>query len=190
VLALLLRQTHPKEQVEISVIDAPTQASRPVTLSSRPKPEPEKPKDKPKAVFGQSRRAITAPETDTAAPAVKAGNTLAKAPDQEKLKPEDPDSLPVPTEEYLVTQMPELAQEVRVPYPPEARRKGIQGAVVMDLLIDADGKVRESKLVQGPEESLNAAALAAVRGFAFKPARIQDKAVAVRIRYAYRFVLE
>lgn len=127
---------------------------------------------------------------DSASEEVKAGNTLAKTPDQEKLRPEDADSLPVPTEEYLVTEMPKLAQEVRVAYPPDARQKGIEGPVVMDLLIDATGRVRDAKLLQGPDESLNQAALVAVRGFVFKPAMVQDKAVAVRIRYAYRFVLE
>ena len=60
----------------------------------------------------------------------------------------------------------------------------------MDILIDATGHVRDAKLLQGPDESLNQAALAAVRGFVFKPAMVQDKPVAVRIRYAYRFVLE
>lgn len=184
---LLFGRDYRPESVEIAVIDAPAQPSKPVAIQSRPRPE-KKAAKQPRAVFGASRKSIVSDAPDAAD--VKAGNTVAKAPDQEQLKPEDPDSLPVPTEEYLVTQMPELAQEVRVPYPPEAKRKGAQGAVVMDILIDAAGKVREAKLVQGPEDSLNAAALEAVRGFAFKPARIQDQAVPVRIRYAYRFVLE
>jgi TonB family protein len=184
---MFVRHPRAPEQVDISVIESPKQAPQALSLS---KPEPPKKEEKkPRAVFGVSRNAVTAPD-DRSAEDVKAGNTVAKAPDQEKLKPEDADSLPVPSEEYLVTQMPELAQEVRVPYPPEARQKGIEGAVVMDILIDASGKVREARLIQGPDESLNQAALTAVKGFVFKPARVQDKPVAVRIRYAYRFVLE
>src|SRR5262249_5547017 len=150
---------------------------------------PEKPKEepkKPRAVYGASRKSVTSEEGID----VKAGNTVAKAPDEEKLRPEDADSLPIPTDEYLVTQMPQLASEVRVPYPEEARKRGVQGAVVMDILIDAAGKVREATLVSGPASGLDEAALSAVRGFQFKPARMQDQAVAVRIRYAYRFVLE
>jgi protein TonB len=183
---LLFERVHQISQVEIAVIDAPAQAKA-VNISARPEPKKE-PKKAPRAVFGQSRKAITseAPEAVES----KAGNTLAKDPDKDLLKPEDPDSLPVPTEEYMVTQMPELAQEVRIPYPSEAKRKGAEGAVVMDLLIDSSGKVRDAQLVQGPEGSLNAAAMQAIHGFLFKPARIQDKAVAVKIRYAYRFVLE
>ncbi len=183
-ILLFYRPSSPTtEKVEISIVDKPLPKA--VSLS---RPEPKKPKvEQPRAVFGLSRKSMT---SDAGTNEVKAGNTVAKAPDNEKLRPDDADTLPVPTEEYLVTRMPELSAEVRIPYPPEAKQKSAQGAVVMDLLIDAQGKVREAKLVQGPEESLNQAALNAVMGFSFRPALIQDKAVAVRIRYAYRFVLE
>ena len=63
-------------------------------------------------------------------------------------------------------------------------------AVIMNLLIDESGKVREVSLVEGPYAELNAAAITAARGFQFTPAMIQKKQVAVRIRYVYRFVLE
>lgn len=187
IASLLFQRVRPTQNVDITVIDAPAQAPKAVSIQTRREPKKIE-KKQPRAVFGQSRKALTSEAPD--AIETKAGNTLAKAPDQEKLRPDDPDSLPVPTEEYLVTQMPELAQEIRIAYPPAAKRRGIQGAVVMDLLIDTEGKVREVTFVQGPEASLNTAALNAVRGFLFKPAKIQDKAVAVRIRYAYRFVLE
>ena len=137
-------------------------------------------------VFGVSRKSITASD----GLAEKAGNTIAKAPDREVLKPSDADFLPIPSDEYLITKMPELREEVRIPYPPEAKTKGIEGAVVMDLLIDNTGKVREVNLVSGPDPSLSEAAVTATKNFQFSPALIQDKPVAVRIRYAYRFVLE
>jgi protein TonB len=86
--------------------------------------------------------------------------------------------------------MPELKSEFRIPYPPEAKQKGIQGAVVMDILIDAQGTVRDAKLIEGPGSGLNEAALEAVKKFKFSPAFMQDKPVAVKIRYAYRFILE
>jgi TonB family protein len=60
----------------------------------------------------------------------------------------------------------------------------------MNLLIDESGKVRDVSLIEGPQTDLNAAAMAAAKGFQFTPALIQKKPVAVRIRYTYRFVLE
>lgn len=172
------------EKVDITVLEQPKAAAAPDISQAKPKQAP--PKESPRAIYGLSRKALTANDGEV----LKAGNTVAKVPDEEKLKPGDADSLPTPTDEYLVTRMPELASEARIPYPSEAQKKGVEGPVVMDILIDQDGAVREAKLVSGPGSGLNEMALAAVRNFKFKPALLQDKPVAVRIRYAYRFVLQ
>ena len=65
---------------------------------------------------------------------VKLGNTVYHGARCQKLSDDDPDSLPIPAEEFLVSQMPTLVS-VRVPYPAEAKNE-IQGAVVMDILVD------------------------------------------------------
>jgi len=187
-------------EVDIQIIEKPRTIEQPVHVTEpkvRPiiPPRRDVPLAIPKAqserapvheVFGISPKALS---SDEGVP-VKAGNTVAKAPDQEVLKPGDPELLPIPAEEYLVTNMPELKSEVRIPYPPECRRKGIQGAVVMDLLVDTSGKVRDATLVEGPDAELNNAALSAAKRFQFIPALIKNQPVAVRIRYTYRFVLE
>jgi protein TonB len=167
--------------MDITIVEAPKAAPQPVTIS-KPKPIEE---TKARQVYGISRKAVTTDDGE----AVKQGNTLAKAPDNEKLNPNDADSLPIPSEDYLVTQMPQLEKEVVIPYPPEVKKRGVQGVVTMDLLIDSNGTVRKVDLVDGPDPELNAAAVQAAAGFKFKPAQIQDKPVAVRIRYAYRFVI-
>ncbi len=182
-LVLFLSQHRKPAEVDIQILEMPKAAPQPVRFTA-PREQPKKALGR--EVFGISPKAVSSEQGEE----VKAGNTVAKAPDQEVLKPGDADALPVPSEEYLVTSMPELKSEVRVPYPPECRRKGIQGAVVMDLLIDASGKVREVTLVEGPHAELNAAAVTAAKGFQFTAALIQNKPVAVRIRYVYRFVLE
>jgi TonB family protein len=167
--------------VDIEIVDMPKAPLQPVTLA-RPKPAEE---PKARQVFGVSRKSVTA---DSGLD-VKQGSTLAKTPDNEKLNPNDADSLPIPTEDYLVTQMPQLEKEVVIPYPPAVKARGVQGVVTMDLLIDASGAVRKVDLVDGPDPELNQAAVKAAEGFKFRPAKIQDRAVAVRIRYAYRFVI-
>jgi TonB family protein len=93
-------------------------------------------------------------------------------------------------EEYEVGELPTLLNEVRIPYPPSAKAKGIQGAVIFDLLIGSDGFVKSAKTVQSPSKELSDAAGIAVKKFRFRPAKIGDKAVAIQIRYTYRFVLE
>ena len=173
--------------VDIEVIEAPKEAPTMTLEKPVEKPQP-KPEVKPaKQVFGISKSTIT-DDTATDAVDVKAGNTVAKAPDLEKS--DDENSLPIPTDDYLVNEMPKALKEVRAPYPPEAKAKGITGSVVMDVLIDAVGKVRDVKLVKGLGYGLDEAALSAIRLFEFRPARVGEKAVAVRIRYKYNFVLE
>jgi protein TonB len=180
---LLVGQHRKPVDVDIQILEAPKVAQMPIRVIE-PKVQPQKAQGR--AVFGISPRSVTSEQGED----VKTGNTVAKAPDQEQLKPGDPEALPIPSEEYLVTSMPELKAEVRVPYPPESRKRGIQGAVVMNLLIDESGKVREVTLIEGPHADLNTAAMTAAKGFQFTPAMIQKKPVAVRIRYTYRFILE
>jgi TonB family protein len=180
---LLVGQHRKPVEVDIEIREAPKVAQLPIRVIE-PKVRPQKPLGR--EVFGISPKAVTSGQGEE----VKAGNTVAKAPDQEILKPGDADLLPVPSEDYLVTSMPVLKTEVRVPYPPVSRKQGVQGAVIMNLLIDESGKVREAAVIEGPNTELNAAAMAAAKGFQFSPAMIQQKPVAVRIRYIYRFVLE
>lgn len=94
------------------------------------------------------------------------------------------------SEDYEVSEMPFLLNEVRVPYPPEARAKNLQGNVVFDLLISSKGVVSDLKLVSSPDPILTFAARNAVTLFKFRPAKMGDKPVAIRIRYTYRFLLQ
>lgn len=178
-----------KDTIDFEVYEQPKVAAQAAIQLSKPIPPKVRAPEK-KAVFGVSRNAILDPSTDPTSAKVKLGNTVAKTPDTIKLAADDADQIPIPVEEYLVSAMPVLENEFRVPYPPEARKAGVQGRVVMDLLIDGTGRVRTASLVEGPGFGLNEAAIQAIRNFKFKPATVQDKPVAVKIRYAYQFVLE
>ncbi len=178
-----------EEPVEIELLEKIAESPQATLNLDRPPAPKPKPKVEARKVFGASRKSLTSDDPAVGVD-VKAGNTVAKAPDQEKLRPEDADSLPIPAEEYLVSQMPVLIGDFRVPYPPAAKKAGITGAVILELLIDQSGAVRQVVLVDGPGFGLNEAALEAARKLRFKPARIEAQPVAVKIRYAYRFVLD
>lgn len=179
----------PTEKIEIEVIEKPVQAPAELDLSEQKPPEPPKEVPQSRKVFGASRKAVTS-DDPAASVEVKQGNTVATAPDNEKLKDSDADSLPIPADEFLVTKMPSVEADVRIPYPPEAKAQKIEGKVVLDLLIDANGVVREAKLVSGPGHGLNEAALGAIRNFKFRPAQVNGKPVAVRIPFTYNFLLK
>jgi len=55
-------------------------------------------------------------------------------------------------------------------YPPNARKLGIEGSVLLAVFIRVDGTVRDVRLVKGNYEALNQAALAKVRASRFVPA--------------------
>lgn len=89
-----------------------------------------------------------------------------------------------------LTQKPKVMKEIKARYTDEARAKGIEGLVVCDLIIGDNGKIRSVTLVQGLGAGLDEAALEALKSFEFSPAKIGDRAVAVKIRYKYRFQLQ
>jgi TonB family protein len=95
-----------------------------------------------------------------------------------------------PRASFEVASLPVLLRESRVPYPPEAKAKGVAGDVQAELIVSREGKVIQVKIVQSPDPILTAAAEAALKTFEFKPANLDGKPVSVKIRYRYRFVLE
>ena len=64
-------------------------------------------------------------------------------------------------------------------YPKDALDSGIEGSVVLKILIDADGRVRKAKVVKDPGHGLGAAAVkSALRRFRFKPGQLNGKVTA------------
>ncbi len=140
-------------------------------------------------IFGFNRRSLTDSTAHGEGISVKKGNTLTKDIDSLILNDSDADTLPTPTEEYLVSDMPQVLSEVRPLYPREAKEKGLEGSVVMDVLIDNMGKVREVSVIEG-EDIFRNGAINAMKKFLFKPAKVDGRAVAIRIRYSLKFLLE
>lgn len=89
-----------------------------------------------------------------------------------------------------VTRLPKVVHEVKASYPLEAKKAGIAGPVVLDVLVDSAGKVREVHVVNGPGFGLNESAVEALKKFEFRPALKGASSVAVKIRYTYRFKLD
>ncbi len=85
--------------------------------------------------------------------------------------------------EYLRNPSPE--------YPRRARRDGIEGTVTLKVLVTAAGAPGEVKVeTSSGYESLDRAALNAVRGWQFIPARRADEAIDAWIRVPVVFRLE
>ena len=69
-------------------------------------------------------------------------------------------------------------------YPDRARKKKIQGTVVVSILVTRDGTVSEARVASGLDRDLDEQAVKTVSTWRFEPARKEGKTVAERIQVA------
>jgi len=92
--------------------------------------------------------------------------------------------------EGALEKMPVLTHFVEAKYPGNLIKSGIEGAVLLELLVSETGAVDSAAVVRPLHPALDASALAAARKFKFSPARaLGGEAVAVMLQYEYRFSL-
>jgi TonB family protein len=85
---------------------------------------------------------------------------------------------------------PRLMEKVEAPYPEEAARAGLQGSVMLELIVDERGQVADAKVLVSAGHGFDEAALQAVRQFRFQPGLADGKPVPVKVTYRYAFVLK
>lgn len=114
----------------------------------------------------------------------------------------DQDRVPVPAKIYsdavpeealtvnfwVLEEPPVLVREVPPKYPEIARRAGIEGVVIVRMLIDVDGQVLEASVQSGPPVFGQAAVDAALQS-AYTPARQNDRPVRVKVVRSFHFRL-
>ncbi|HMK23265.1 MAG TPA: energy transducer TonB, partial [Terriglobales bacterium] len=164
--------------------------------------------EKGKLIYGSPIQAdddTAATKTKTAATRAKtgAGNTASPVtPSRDAAAPpargkaavaENPASGPNLIEGRYVRLKPDLAeslldQRVEPEYPDAARRAHIQGSVILETLIGANGKVQETTPVSGPPQLADAAA-AAVRQWKYKPFTVDGQKVPIRTQVTVTFML-
>jgi protein TonB len=97
-------------------------------------------------------------------------------------------SEPVP--DYAVTTLPVPQGRCFGQYTDDARKAGVEGTVVLDLVIGEDGRVRDVDVTSRLGHGLDQAAVAALRACRFTPGEKDGQRVAVRVRgFKVRFAL-
>ncbi len=84
---------------------------------------------------------------------------------------------------------PALLHEVKAQYTEEARRRGMEGEVVLEIVILADGTVGNIEVLRGLGFGLDRQASEAVRRWRFRPAHRQGSPVDVIVEVAVEFSL-
>lgn len=81
-----------------------------------------------------------------------------------------------------------IIHEVAPEYPEAARRAGVQGTVVLDAIVSAEGAVTQVKVVSGPE-ALSLAAIDAVRWWRYEPYLVDGQPAMVETTVSIHFRL-
>jgi TonB family protein len=84
---------------------------------------------------------------------------------------------------------PTIIESVPAPYTEEARAKGIEGSVVLMVLVRRDGSVGAASVSKGLEASLDESALRTVKDWKFAPAMRNGRTVEVVLEVEVRFDL-
>ncbi len=84
--------------------------------------------------------------------------------------------------------VPKKTKHVQPVYPAEALAQGIRGIVILDIVIDASGKVASTSVLRSVP-GLDEAAIAAARQWEYEPTKVKDKTVSVRVTVPITFSL-
>ncbi len=198
-----------KKKVEFKPVKKPEPRKPPP-----PRPEPEQPKPRPKRrppseetpppkVLDLTKAGLSEHSFGGDGIAVPLGDTTLGDPDIEppeipKITTPEPEKKPEPKkvkpkkrEPITVKTLPRPVNVPVLPYPDAARRRGIQGTVVLEVTIGKDGRVVEVKVLKGLGHGLDEVARKALMQARFKPAVGSDGNTMVhKIRYRYTFRLE
>jgi protein TonB len=84
---------------------------------------------------------------------------------------------------------PRLVREVKADYTEDARRRSLEGDVVLEIVVRSDGAVGDVKLLKGLGAGLDERAIQAVRDWRFAPARRLGAPVDVIVEVSVEFKL-
>ena len=108
----------------------------------------------------------------------------------EDVPPPPPPPSEQASEFYAFDEPPVLVKFVNPKYPDLARQAGIEGSVLINVLIAEDGKVLSASVIQSDvTPAMEKAAIEAARQFLFKPAKQRTVPVKARMAIPIRFKL-
>ncbi|HEX3557135.1 MAG TPA: energy transducer TonB [Thermoanaerobaculia bacterium] len=85
---------------------------------------------------------------------------------------------------------PEIVHQVQPRYSEIARRAGVQGTVIVEAVIDEQGRVTNERLIRGLPMGLDRAALEAIQEWRFKPALLDGRPVKVYFTLTVNFTIQ
>lgn len=172
-----------------SLTDAPPTPEVEVTAAAKPVIGIPDPVDDTE-VSAEMTIATQTEMSQSIAPVIKDDETkiIIEAPKEKNIVVEQ-DALPSP-DEFVPYEEPPVRVSQPVPvYPEMARKAGIEGTLILHVLIDKDGNVRNIRVIKGLGAGLDEAAIEAMKKSKWTPAIQNHKPVAVWMSVPVRFKL-
>lgn len=110
-------------------------------------------------------------------------------PDDRALPAPPPPQPPTVVRVHVDVEPPRKIHSVDPVYTEAARHAGIEGAVILKLIIGADGRVQSIDVLRGLHLGLTEAAVTAARQWVFEPSTYNSRATAVEYILTVRFSL-
>ncbi|WP_291439833.1 energy transducer TonB [Desulfovibrio sp.] len=169
----------PLEKAAPETVKPPVDEVR-ISAKKRPQKRPEKPVERAprQTPEPQPRHVAGTPQAPLAAGGPASGS-------------EAQDSQPTrPYAEDAVDQRPSISRRAMPVYPDSARRKKLQGRVLVQLVVDTDGKPQRCVVITStPEGVFDDAALAAAKKTRFVPGKVNGRPVNTVVNIPYNFAL-
>ncbi len=109
------------------------------------------------------------------------------APANTDQKQQDVLTEPVPV--YQLTGLPRFIHKEKPVYPASLRHQGREATVKLEIYIDANGQIRNIKLLKSAGPDFDQAAINAIHASTFAPGNVNGKPVPVLMRMPIRFKL-
>jgi TonB family protein len=93
--------------------------------------------------------------------------------------PPQPAPAPGPANKGGQTEMPKLLKMVPPSYPPDSKAAGLEGSVVLQLVITLEGSPVSMKVISSPAGDMSQAAMDAVKNWKWVPAKLNGEPVEV-----------
>jgi len=104
--------------------------------------------------------------------------------------PPQPAPAPGPANTGGQIEMPKLLKMVPPAYPPDAKAAGLEGSVVLQLVITLEGAPVSMKVISSPSGDMSQAAMDAVKNWKWVPAKLNGEAVEVVSDVTINFTLK
>lgn len=186
ILTFAIRTEGPEEREDVTIFRM-VDVQEYVPPPPEPEPEPEPP---------EPEEVEELPEEEIAEEVIETEEEIEETEEPAPPRPVAPGPPSPPEIDYLPQHMISAAPQIpidevreNIEYPPLANRQRIEGVVYLELYIDAEGAVRDIKVLRDPGYGLGDAAVNAFDGVTVVPAEANGVPVAVRFRFPVRFQL-